>query len=66
MLQDVWHKIDIEVGFGELGPLIDWVDTNCSNNWNYEVLATAGRDAGVYRFNFRDDRDYVNFMLWKK
>lgn len=66
MLQDTWHKIEVNIGFGELGPLLEWVKSNCTNNWNYEILATGGKDAGVYKFYFKEDRDAVAFTLWKK
>ena len=66
MLQDTWHKIDVEIGYGELGPIVDWVNQNCSNNWNYEIIEQAGKQAGSYRFYFRDDRDAVAFTIWKK
>ena len=66
MLQDTWHKIDTIIKFGELGPIVEWVNKNCTNNWNYDILESAGRDAGIYRFYFREDRDAVAFTLWKK
>lgn len=65
MLQDTWYKIDIEVGFGELSPMIEWVKHNCTNNWNYEIIESAGKDAGIYKFYFKEDCDAVAFTLWK-
>lgn len=65
MLQDTWHKIEVEVGFGELSHMIDWVNVNCTNNWNYEIIESAGRDAGQYKFYFKENKDAVAFTLWK-
>jgi hypothetical protein len=65
MLQDTWHKIEVGLNFGELNPLLKWVEEHCSSNWNYEIIESAGRDAGIYRFYFREDRDAVAFTLWK-
>ena len=65
MIQDNLYKTDIVIGFGELGSIVTWICENCSDNWNYEVLVSAGKDAGLYRFQFQEDIDYVKFTLWK-
>lgn len=65
MLLDTQYKSDIVVGFGQLGPLVEWVKENCTNNWNYEIIESAGKDAGTYRFYFCEQNDYVKFLLWK-
>lgn len=65
MLTNSLFKIDIEIGFGQLGPVIAWASNCCSNNWSYDIIESAGRDAGMYRFYFDEETDYVNFILWK-
>lgn len=65
MLQDTWHQIEVHLGYGELTPIIEWAKRNCANNWNYDIIDSAGRDKGTYKFYFKDDRDAVAFTLWK-
>lgn len=65
MLPNALFKIDVVIGFGQLGHTIEWAGTNCSNNWSYDTIETAGKDGGVYRFYFDEKTDYVNFVLWK-
>lgn len=65
MLQDTWHKVEISLGYGELNPIIKWAENNCTNNWNYEIIVSAGKEAGLYRFFFKEDRDAVAFTIWK-
>lgn len=59
------YNTNIKIGFGELKLMIDWCDTNCKE-WGYSVIESAGRDAGTYQFFFDEERDYINFILWKK
>ncbi len=66
MLLDTSYKVDIVINFGQLGPLIEWASDYCSNAWSYDIIESAGRDAGIYRFYFDEETDYVNFILWKK
>jgi hypothetical protein len=66
MLQDTWNKVDVNLGYGELGAIVEWAKSNCTNNWNYEIIEQAGNEAGSYRFYFRDDKDAFAFTLWKK
>lgn len=65
MLQDTWHKIEVSLKYGELNPMIKWVEKNCTNNWNYYIIESAGRDAGIYQFLFKESKDAVAFTLWK-
>jgi hypothetical protein len=65
LLTDTQHKIDLNIGYGGLGPIVEWAKENCTNNWNYEIIESAGRDAGIYRFYFVEEIDYIKFTLWK-
>lgn len=65
MLQDTWHKIEVSLNYGELGPVLVWVNQNCTNNWNYDIIESAGKGAGTYKFYFKEDKDAVAFTLWK-
>lgn len=66
MLPNSLYKTDIEINYGNLKPMLSWCESNCVNEWSYEVVETAGQRAGVYRFYFNEEKDYVNFTLWKK
>jgi hypothetical protein len=44
---------------------VEWAKENCTNNWNYEIIESAGKDAGIYRFYFVEEIDYIKFTLWK-
>jgi len=35
-------------------------------NWHYKVLNEAGSSPGFYQFVFDSEKDYINFLLWKK
>ena len=65
MLSNALFKVDIEIGFGQLGQVIEWASNYCSNNWSYDIIESAGKDAGTYRFYFDEKTDYVNFIMWK-
>ncbi len=60
------YDVEIELPYGKLQGMIDWCDTNISHVWHYEVLNTAGKDSGSYRFCFRSDIDYTKFLIWMK
>lgn len=57
--------IDINIKFGELGEIIRWCQHNTSDDWWYEMGDPAGAYPGNYRFYFDNEKDYVNFLLWK-
>lgn len=65
MLPDSKYKIEVSLNYGELSPLIKWVENNCTNNWNYEIIESAGKGAGIYKFYFNEEQDAVAFTLWK-
>jgi hypothetical protein len=59
------YNTKIKIGFGELKPMISWCDNNCKD-WGYAIIESAGQDAGTYQFFFENEKDYINFILWKK
>lgn len=46
--------------------MIQWCTDYCQSNWKYQVLDYGGKDPGNYEFIFDDERDYVQFLMWKK
>ena len=66
MLPSTQFKTDIFLLWGELRPVTEWCERNCSCEWAYECIEPAGRDAGMYEFYFESQRDHINFILWKK
>jgi hypothetical protein len=59
-------KAEIIIDFGELRPLISWLERNCTSEWGYTCIIPAGRDAGAYDFYFESERDLVAFTMWKQ
>ena len=66
MSPDTQYKTEIKIGYGQLSPIIDWCQRNCTSDWGYDCQTLAGRDAGYYEFYFESESDYLNFILWKK
>lgn len=58
-------KSEVFLHWGELRPITEWCERNCSFEWGYECREPAGSDAGVYEFYFENQRDYINFTVWK-
>jgi len=46
---------------------MDWCERNCSEEW-FVTESTDFAEAldGNYKFFFLSEKDYVNFILWKK
>lgn len=59
-------RCDIAIPYGELQPVIEWCQNNLNYNWHYKVLNEAGSSPGFYQFVFDSEKDYINFLLWKK
>jgi len=59
------NKVEVGLNYGELTPLIKWCERNCTNEWSYEQLFPAGRDAGLYEFYFENEKDLIAFTIWK-
>jgi hypothetical protein len=66
MLLNTKLKADIFIEFGELRPMVDWLERNCTDEWGYECVQPAGRDAGIYEFYFESEKDLVAFKMWKQ
>jgi hypothetical protein len=60
------NAIDIDLKFGELGDIVRWCQHNTIEDWWYEIASIAGDAPGNYKFYFNNERDYINFILWKK
>jgi hypothetical protein len=66
MLINTKLKADIIINFGELSGMVSWLERNCTNEWGYECIQPAGRDAGIYEFYFESEKDLVAFRIWKQ
>ena len=60
------YKTNIDIQFGGLSEMVGWCQHNCNGDWGYKVLEYAGQQDGSYQFNFENQKDYINFILWKK
>lgn len=58
------HKTDIILPYGELKPIIEWCERNCSGEWGFsEAMDTYSQG---YTFYFESEKDFVTFLVWKK
>jgi hypothetical protein len=53
-----WYTVEIELPYGELGPHMDWCRRNCTKEWRVSLDNN--------RFFFESEKDYINFLIWKK
>lgn len=58
------HKANVTVQFGQLQPIVDWCDRNCTSDWRYMEAVTDQWNS--YEFFFESERDYVAFLMWNK
>lgn len=63
MLQST-HKVKLNLTYGQLQPIIDWCERNCTGEWHY-MEDPDGEMYFSWVFLFNDDRDYVAFKVWK-
>ena len=57
---------DLEIKFGELETIMEWCRTRIQDDWDLVILKEAGQNPGIYRFGFKDEKDFVTFIMWKK
>lgn len=60
------YHTDLEIEFGELEAIMDWCRDHVKNDWDLVILSEAGMLPGIYRFGFKDEKDFVTFIMWKK
>jgi len=60
------NKVDIALSYGDLTPIMNWCQRNCTGEWGWNQREPAGSDAGLYEFYFENEKDRVAFVLWKK
>lgn len=59
------NKVEVKLNYGELSPLIQWCERNCSGEWSYGITQPPGSEKGEYQFYFEYERDLVAFTIWK-
>ena len=57
---------DLEIKYGELEDIMDWCRVNTKNDWDLIIMREAGQMPGIYRFGFKDEKDFMTFLVWKK
>ena len=60
------YNTSIELPYGKLGNIITWCQNNCERDWHFQVLNEAGNNPGKYSFMFDSEKDYINYLVWKK
>ena len=58
------HTANVALAYGELQPIVDWCERNCTSDWKYMEDPTDQWNS--WQFFFESDRDYVAFMIWKR
>lgn len=58
------HRANVTVAYGELQPIVDWCERNCTGDWRY--MEDIHNQWNSYEFLFESERDYVAFLVWKK
>lgn len=58
------HKANVAVQYGELQPIVDWCERNCSGEWRF--MEDINNQWNGYEFFFESEKDYVAFLMWKK
>lgn len=62
-----WYQTKVELQYGQLGPVMAWCERNCINEWYLtESTDVVEQFNGHYKFFFESERDYINFIVWKK
>lgn len=60
------NKVEVQLHWGELSPILNWCRRNCSSEWAYEQVSPAGETiAGDYKFYFISEKDLIAFTIWK-
>lgn len=57
---------DLEIKYGELEDIMDWCRVNTKDDWDLIIMREAGQLPGIYRFGFKDEKDFMTFLVWKK
>ena len=65
MLPSIQSRVNVNLDFGELKPILSWCENNCTGEWTYFIKEPAGQNKGEYEFYFENDSDKVKFILWK-
>lgn len=58
------HRANVAVAFGELQPIVDWCERNCTSEWRY--MEDINNQWNGYEFFFESEKDYVAFLMWQK
>ena len=58
------HKANLSVPYGQLQPIVEWCDRNCTGEWRY--MEDHADQYNSWEFFFESERDYVAFLIWKK
>jgi hypothetical protein len=58
------HKANVSVPYGQLQPIVEWCDRNCTSEWRY--MEDHNDQYNSWEFFFESEKDYVAFLIWKK
>lgn len=58
-----WYHTKVDIPYGRLGPIIDWCKRNCNSEWHFTESADV--EQGAWQFYFKEEKDYINFVVWQ-
>jgi len=58
-----WFSTKVNIPYGNLGPLIDWCKRNCNSEWHFTESTDVKQ--GAWQFYFKEEKDYINFVVWQ-
>lgn len=58
------HRANIGVKYGELTPIVEWCERNCTADWRF--MEDINDQWNGFEFFFESERDYVAFLIWNK
>jgi hypothetical protein len=63
-----WYHTKVDIPYGNLGSLIDWCKRNCNSDWHFTESTDIVEqfNQGAWQFYFKEEKDYINFVVWQK
>lgn len=61
------YKVNIDLPFGKLRPVVEWCTTNCMQNWAFDISDDIGeKQMSSYDFRFESEKDYITFLVYQR
>lgn len=60
------YTTTINLPYGKLGETMNWCQKVCKHDWKVTHLELGGEEEGQYTFEFKSEKDYITFIMWKQ